>query len=143
MKRVSVTFEILAACLLAATLLIAGCSSDKAKMSEGDVKAMRSSYESLSIGMSKDEALGTFKKGNKVKMSSSSIAGKAIEEWKVEGYHDDDWNKTRDMFITFLYFADGRLVDVSDRRLSIRENPELVQSWGGGGADATAEDSDE
>jgi hypothetical protein len=132
-------FEILAACLVAATLFFAGCSSDKAKVSEGDVKSMRSSYDQLSIGMSKDEALGTFKKGNKIKLSSSSIAGKSVEEWKVEGYHDDDWNKSRDMFITFLYFADGRLVDVSDRRLNIRDNPELVESWGGGGGAAAEE----
>ena len=118
--------------LLLAVACVLGCESDPAKVSKDQVADIRTDSQSLRIGMTKKEALGTFDRGNKVMLGTTAIGDASVEEWKVEAYHDDDWAKQRDLFVTFLYFVNGRLVDVSDKRLAPRDNPDLVDRWTGG-----------
>jgi hypothetical protein len=119
--------------VLLATIVLAGCASDPGKVSEGDLDKVRDSSQNVQIGMSKDDALDAYPKANKVRLATSSVDGVAIEEWKIEAYHDDDWNKSRDLFVSFLYFANGTLVDISDTRIDYREDTDLVKRWAGGG----------
>ena len=116
-------------CVLSAVLMLAGCKGDPGKVSKADLKKIRGAAENVSIGMSKDDALAAYPKGNKVRLSTSSVEGVTIEEWKVEAYHDDDWKKSRDLYVTFRYFAGDKLVDISDTRHDYREDPELVSQW--------------
>jgi hypothetical protein len=128
--------RILTVMLVALAAGLCGCKSDPAKVSEGDLTKVRASFDQLAVGMTKDEALGTFKKGSKVRLSSSVVAGANVEEYKIEAYHDDDWNKRRDLFVAFLYFLDGTLVEISDTRENYAEEPATVERWrtiGGGG----------
>jgi hypothetical protein len=118
--------------LLAAALctVLSGCGGgDKAKVSESELNSVKQASEKVSVGMSKTDALAAFKSGNKTKLSSTTIAGAAIEEWKVEAFYDDDWKKSRSMFVSFLYFMNDKLVDTSDKRLDYRSNPTLVNHW--------------
>lgn len=115
--------------IVIAAAAITGCASDKAKVSRSDLQRIEASGQKLRVGMSRDEALGTFEKGNKISLSQSMMQGVSIEEWKIEAYHDDDWNKVRDQYIKFLYFANGKLVDVSNTRIDYRENPVVVDNW--------------
>ena len=111
-----------------ALLSLGACSSaPPAEVSKDELGAVRSGYSKLHTGMTRDQALAAFPKGNKVKLGSSSIGGATVEEWKVEAYYDDD--KRKDLFVTFLYFLDGKLVDSSDTRIAFRENPEIVDKW--------------
>ena len=112
--------------------LFTACESDPAKVDKGNLSKIRESSSELTVGMAKDEALAVYKKGNTVRLSTSTVNAVAIEEWKAEAYHDDDWSKNRDLFVQFLYFADGRLVDISDTRIAYRDNPDLVSRWAGG-----------
>lgn len=111
-------------------LSLGACSSPPpAEVSKSDLAAVRASYAKLSTGMTRDQALNSFPKGNKVKLGSASVGGATIEEWKVEAYHDDDDRK--DLFVTFLYFLDGKLVDSSDTRIAFREQADIVDRWKG------------
>jgi hypothetical protein len=125
--------------VIVAAAAVAACASDPADVSGGDLKKIRAGASNVHVGMTKQAALDAYPKGNKVRLSSSSFEGTAVEEWKIEAYADDDWNKSRDLFITFLYFADDKLVDMSDSRLPYRESPELVNRWVGGSAGAAPE----
>lgn len=108
--------------------LAGGCSSSPpAEVSESELREVRSGYAKIHTGMTRDAALAAFPHGNKVKLGSTSVGGTSVEEWKVEAFHDVDDRK--DLFITFLYFMDGKLVDSSDTRIMFREHPELVDRW--------------
>jgi hypothetical protein len=122
------------ACAVGAVILalgfggLAGCSSPApGQVSKEDLAAVRTGYAKLHTGMSRDEALNSFPKANKVKLGSASMGGATIEEWKVEAFYDDD--KRKDLFVTFLYFLDGKLVDQSDTRIAFRDQPDLVDRW--------------
>jgi PBP1b-binding outer membrane lipoprotein LpoB len=118
----------LVAAAIGAAVLLSGCG-EASKVSSGDLNQVRSTTEDLQIGMSQDDVEKVLKKGSFKRLSTSSMNGVAIEEYKIEAYHDDDWNKRRDLFVRFLYFADGTLVEISDRRLDYRENPAISQRW--------------
>jgi hypothetical protein len=128
--------------LAAVATMVVACASNSAKMSEGDLKKVEAAATNVHVGMGKQEALDTYPRGNKVRLSSSSFGGVAVEEWKIEAYADDDWNKSRDLFVSFLYFAGDKLVDMSDTRLPYRESPDLVNRWIGGGAAEAPEPMD-
>ncbi len=114
----------------ASLLALSACSSPPpAEVSKSELAEVRSGYAKLHPGMPRDQALAAFPKGNKVKLGSASIEGVSIEEWKVEAFYDDD--KRKDLFVTFLYFLDGKLVDSSDSRIEFREHPEIVSKWKG------------
>lgn len=114
----------------AAALTIAGCASKPAaEVSRNELAASRRAYHDIKPGTSRDEVLSSLKSGNKVKLGASTIDGAVIEEWKYEAFHDE--NKRKDMFVTFLYFLDGRFVDGSDTRIDFRNNPEIVSRWTG------------
>jgi soluble cytochrome b562 len=116
--------------LMIASLMLAACSSPKPRshVSEKEMKDIRSAYASLATGVDKAAALAKFKAGNQVKLSSAEIAGVSIEEWKVEALREA--KPRNDLFISHLYFANGRLVDISDSRVNFRENTALVERWG-------------
>ncbi|MEO1130167.1 MAG: hypothetical protein AAFX05_10750 [Planctomycetota bacterium] len=118
----------LVAAAIGVAMLVSGCG-ESSKVSSGDLNKVRSTTESLQIGMSQDDVEKALQKGSFKRLSTSSMNGVAIEEFKIEAYHDDDWNKRRDLFVRFLYFADGTLVEISDRRLDYRENPAISQRW--------------
>jgi hypothetical protein len=115
------------ACLTAVVLLSACSSSPPGEVSKSELAETRAGYAKLHTGMTRDAALATFPKANKVKLGSANVGGATIEEWKVEAFYDDKDRK--DLFVTFLYFLDGKLVDSSDTRIAFRENPELVDRW--------------
>lgn len=118
------------ACAALLCISLGACSSPPpAEVSKGELAEARAGYAKLHTGMTRDQALAAFPKGNKVKLGSASIGGSTIEEWKVEAFYDDD--KRKDLFVTFLYFLDGKLVDTSDSRIAFRDHPELVEKWKG------------
>lgn len=108
---------------------LGGCSSPKpiGSVSESQMKGVRSSFSSLRTGVDRDQALAGFAAGNRVKLGSAVINGVAVEEWKAEAIREK--KPRNDIFITFLYFCDDRLVDVSDTRVDFRGNPQLVEQW--------------
>ena len=107
-----------------------GCASKPAGLvSESELKQSRDSYSKLPIGTPRDEALAKLGAGNRVKLGSAAIDSAMIEEWKYEAFVDRD--KGRELFVTFLYFCDGKLVDTSDTRIDFRNNAELVTRWRG------------
>lgn len=112
--------------------LLAGCAAQgpaKAKVSKDDVQTTRNEFQSLSLGTPKEKVLESFKHGYTARLSASSMSGVDVEEWKVEAYHDDNWNKTRDQFIGFMYFADGKLVATNNSRIDYRNDPAMVKEW--------------
>ena len=116
--------------ILAGGLALAGCgSSDKAKVSEKELASVEAARNTVKIGASKSDTLALFKHGNKTRLGSSNIDGAVIEEWKVEAFHDNDWRKTRDMSVAFLYFINDKLVDSSSSRINYRENAAVVEQW--------------
>ncbi len=117
--------------VLVLAVALIGCGGSPSKVSKGDLEQVRSSYDSLKVGMTHEQVEQTMRKGNLIRMGSSSMSGAAIEEYKLEAYHDDDWNKQRDLFVRFLYFAEGELVDMSSTRIDYREQPEVVRGWVG------------
>jgi hypothetical protein len=116
------------------SLLCAGGCADKspAEVSSGEMASVRKSHTSLKPGTPRDQALASFPKGNKVKLGAASIGDMSIEEWKVEAFADQ--KKRKDLFVTFLYFLDGKLADSSDTRIDFRNNPDLVEGWKGNAA---------
>lgn len=104
----------------------------KAKVSKEDVQSTRSTFQSLSLGAPKDEVLASFKHGYELRMSASSVKGVPVEEWKIEAYNDDNWNKSRELFVGFMYFANGKLVETSSSRVDYRSNASIVENWTGG-----------
>lgn len=107
----------------------AGCSSKPAgSVSASELQASRESYAKLPVGTAKNEALEKLGQGNKVKLGSASIDGAMIEEWKYEAFVDKE-KQGRDLFVTFLYFCNDRLVDTSDTRIDFRNNAQLVERW--------------
>jgi hypothetical protein len=121
------------AIILASAALVAGCSSKPAaEVSRSELAAVRQSHAAMKVGDSKAKVLESFHAGNKVKLGSSVLDGAAIEEWKVEAFHDE--SKRKDLFVTFLYFSDDRFVDSSDTRIDFRNNPTLVDRWKSAGS---------
>ncbi|MCC6427584.1 MAG: hypothetical protein IT435_12280 [Phycisphaerales bacterium] len=111
-----------------ACIVVGGCASKPvAEVSEKEMTGIRQSYGNMQPGAAKDDVLKSFKAGNKVKLGSASMSGADIEEWKVEAFHDMD--KRKDMFVTFLYFCNGKLVDSSDSRIKFRDEPGLIDRW--------------
>ena len=119
-----------AAAVALGALVLVGCAGDPGKQgSKQDVQKVRQAYAEAQIGASREATLELFDNAGVSKLSSARVGGIAVDEYKVEAYHDDDWNKTRELFIVFLYFADGVLADTSDRRIDFRSNPAVVENW--------------
>lgn len=114
----------------AVMLFAVGCSKPAGSMSKSDLERVRLASDGLATGTPKAQVLKSVKPANTVKLGSAEIGGVSVEEWKVEAFNDKN-NKGRDLFVRFFYFADARLVDVSDTRVPFREKPELVKSWAG------------
>jgi hypothetical protein len=108
-------------------LVLAACSSTPGKMDEKQLASLRADAAAITPGTSRDKALGALKGARTDRLSSTLIEGVAIEEWKVEAFHEG--GAGRDLFVTFLYFADGVLVDESDRRIDYRANDALLTRW--------------
>ncbi len=118
-------------CLFAAGVAaaaIGGCSSPPpAQVSQSQLAATRATHQALKLGTPTRDVLSAFKYGNTVKLGAASLDGLDIEEWKTEAFRDRDRGK--DLFVAFLYFGNGRLVDSSDTRIDFRSNEALVQRW--------------
>lgn len=117
-------------CGLSLSLAACGAPKSAAAVSESEMKKVRSSFANLKTGASTKDTLASFTAGNKVKLGSANIAGAAIEEWKVEAMREA--KPRNDLFISFLYFCNDRLVDITDTRVDFRANPELVKQWAAG-----------
>lgn len=114
--------------LVAGAALAGGCASEPpAQVSSKEMAAVRKAHSALAPGASRDAALESFGDANVVKLGAATIDGVSIEEWKVEAFQDVRSGK--DLFVSFLYFRDDRLVDSSDTRLNFRENPQLIERW--------------
>ena len=112
-------------------LVMGSCASDPAKVSKSDLTHVRRAADKLTIGMSKDDVLQSIGDASTKRLTTSRVGGISIEEYTVEAYYDDDWNKSRDLYKSFLYFADGTLVEIADRRIDYGGNPEIVKQWTG------------
>jgi hypothetical protein len=125
-----------AALCVAGALALSGlgaCSSaPKGAVSEKELAETRATQQSLRLGQAKDDALSQFKHGNVLRLSSARISGVDIEEWKVEAFNDDNSKKSRELFVSFLYFANGKLVDIRDTRADYTRDAEIVRHWSGG-----------
>lgn len=108
--------------------LLGGCASKPvAEVSKNEMETVRKAHASATAGQPKQQVLARFDAGNKVKLGSSMVGDVAVEEWKVEAFHDE--NHRKDLFVRFLYFCDDRFVDSSDNRIDFRANPKLVEQW--------------
>ena len=105
-----------------------GCESDSAKVSKGDLKSIERSSMEVEVGSTRQEVQSAFKKGNFVRLGETMVGGAKIEEWKLEAYTDDDWNRSRDQYIKFYYFMNDTLVDISNQRINFRD-PGVVANW--------------
>lgn len=114
--------------IVAASMLIA-CGGSPGKVSKRDLQDVRAAYNQVALGMTESEVASLLRKGSYERLSSGTVDGMAVEEYKLEAYYDDDWNKTRDLQIAFFYFADDRLVSISDSRIQYRAKPEIVAQW--------------
>jgi hypothetical protein len=118
----------LSAAVAALILSMSGCgSAPKAEVSRSELEKIRTWNQSITIGDPKAKVLKGYAAGNTVKLGSSAMDELAVEEWKAEAYHDE--SKRKDLFVTFLYFADESFVDSSDTRIDFRSKPELVERW--------------
>lgn len=115
--------------ILVGAVFIAGCASPPGAMSEQRLAGVREAAGEVRPGLTRDEVLRELKPAHAVSLGASTVDGVAVEEWKIEAFHDS--GKGRDLFVRFYYFIDGTLVDASDRRIDFRENRELVRSWAG------------
>lgn len=117
-------------CAVAVTLsALAGCASTPAgSMSQKELAGVRTALDGVAAGQPRDRVLESLKPSNVVKLGTASVEGVAVEEWKVEAFHDEK-DQGRDLVVRFLYFVDGKLADISDVRVPFREKPELVRSW--------------
>lgn len=113
--------------------LLVSCAQGpaKAKVSQDQVQTCREVFQSLSLGTSKKKTLDSFKHGYTTRLSASTMDGVHVEECKAEAYHDDNWNKSRDQFIGFMYFANDKLVATSTSRIDYRQDPSIVKQWVG------------
>ena len=117
--------------LACAAMLLGGCQSDPGKVSKGEVEKVRQTSAQMDVGTSKDDVLQAYKGAGQYRLSSTSHKGHQVEEYKIEAYHDDDWNRSRDQVIQFLYFVDDALVEISDSRVNYRENAAILDRWVG------------
>lgn len=127
---ISRRFSLTAATSLLAATLLSGCASKpRAEVSEKQLVAVRDAHAMLKVGEPTQKALDSFPAGNKVKLGASELGGVSIEEWKVEAFRDE--KNRKDLFVTFLYFCNGKFVDSSDTRIDFRNNPAIVSQWSG------------
>lgn len=113
---------------LVALLIVAACSSPPAgAVDKEQLAAIRGTAAKVAVGAPRDQVLAQYKGANQVRLGSAEIEGATIEEWKVEAFNDQGTG--RDLFVQFMYFANGRLVDASDARIAFRENPTIVKAW--------------
>lgn len=105
------------------------CSSPPkaGEVSTKQLATLRQTHRDVKAGASMKQALASYPGANEVRLGTSSVDGVTIEEWKVEAFNDS--KSGRDLFVSFLYFAGEKLVDVSDTRIDYRGNPELVKRW--------------
>ena len=79
-------------------------------------------------GTPRDATLERLKPCNAVRLGGGSYFGVAVEEWKAEAYYES--GDKRDLYVAFLYFANGKLADTSGQRIDFRNSPAIVQAWG-------------
>lgn len=118
---------ILTSAIIASTLLVGCASKPAAQVSAGEMTSLRQAQSNLRPGTTRADTLDALDAGNKVKLGSAMINGASIEEWKVEAFHDQ--KNRKDLFVTFLYFLDEKLVDSSDTRIDFRTNAEIIDRW--------------
>lgn len=108
--------------------LLMGCSSSPdASVSAKELTRIRTAHDTIATGTPKDIAMKSFEDATTTKLSSATIDGMAIEEWKAEAVHGSD--DKMDLFISFMYFANNRFVEQSPTRLDYRGNAEIVERW--------------
>jgi hypothetical protein len=111
-----------------AAAMVGGCAAKPAaQVSGSELATLRQTNASMKIGDPKLKVLESYKSGNKVKLGSSAIDGAVIEEWKIEGFHDE--KNRKDLFVSFLYFRNDVFVDSSDTRIDFRNKPEITDRW--------------
>lgn len=114
--------------LIAVSGLLIGCSSrPDASVSANELTRIRSAHDTMATGTPKDIALKSFKDATTTKLSSATIDGMAIEEWKAEAVHTS--GDKMDLFISFMYFANNRLAEQSPTRLDYRGDAAIVERW--------------
>lgn len=78
------------------------------------------------LGMTLEEALESYPQRLVTLRSSASIDDHTIEVYQVAAYQSNGASR----FERWLYFVDGKLVEVSDVELDWRGNEGLLLNWG-------------
>ena len=115
--------------IIALVATLSGCSTTPGKVSESELRQVRSNAAELAPGTTHEAAVRRLDRANLVRLGSTRLDESTVEEWKAEAFHET--GSGRDLFVTFLYFLDDQLVDQSDRRLDFRTDETLVRRWRG------------
>lgn len=138
MKTSALSRALLSASLLATLAAAAGCvvsidgdhdHTDGAaryyKASPARMDALVAASRNLHLGMTAAEALALYPEEHATLKSSAYLGDAVVEEWRVLAL-----DTRRDiLFRRWLYFADGRLVEFSSDRRSLRRLTELPPNW--------------
>ncbi|MFO0827813.1 MAG: hypothetical protein U0572_06640 [Phycisphaerales bacterium] len=111
-------------------VMLVACAATPGKVSEKELAVIRQDAMQIPPGTPRDATLDKLKPCNTVRLGAGTYGGVAVEEWKAEAFYEH--KDGRDLFVRFLYFANGKLADVSDQRIDFRNNPALVKQWSGG-----------
>lgn len=129
-----------AAIALAALMAPAGCvfvagnsfsegpDAERWYVDEAGMTSLVNTNKSLRLGMTRDEAIALYPARFTTLMSSSTIADRHVEEWRVDAYEGTRRN-VRAHFRRWLYFADGRLVRFGEERFDYLNHPDVVANW--------------
>ncbi|MCC6284471.1 MAG: hypothetical protein IT439_04080 [Phycisphaerales bacterium] len=123
-----------AAALLPCLLALSGCAihigdhdafdaPEYQRVTGSELAKVVAANRGLTLGMPRDEALGRFPAALTSLRSTARQDDLEVEEWLVRAVD----RRTPAIFERWLYFANGRLVEVSDERISYRDGDGLRQ----------------
>jgi hypothetical protein len=124
--------------LAAVVPLLSGCyisvkeysvEGSSSSVSGDEMRTLIEANKGLRLGMSRDDALSRYPAGTQTLLSSATMDGRRIEEWRVQATsrrrHSDPYMSFR----RYLYFADDRLVEFGDSRVDYQANPARAREW--------------
>lgn len=116
----------------AASITLAGCVSNPAKVSSSQMKTLQDAMPRLQVGMPKADALAAIPPhGFKNMIGTTSIEGGTLEEWSIGAFVVDTWGSGQvvQTLERYLYFVNDKLADVSIQPLQYRDRRDLVIEW--------------
>jgi hypothetical protein len=106
-------------------LIGGGCAGGR------ELREYEQSFQRVSVGMPKDDVLKTIAPyGSRNLIGTTSIEGQVVEEWSFKaGFRYGPDVTHFESVSRYLYFVNGKLVDMSNKPLEYRDRRDLIIEW--------------